>query len=385
MENNIKISSILHRVPINIYNNNKINIHNKVDINNNYYKIINYDEDMLCNDDIETGIYRSVIISFPEKNILAYAPPKNITYNKFKLLNPSLDNINITEYIDGKIIQIFYDNRIDSWCINGNQDNPYYSIEQEFILACGENIDKSISSLNILNFFPKKYSYTFILKKQQSYQLSLYLIAVYKLHEFNMVQYINQEEYENWDIFSNLNGLICFPKFEKVYSSYADIDEDLTYNYTPKKIILTNKLTGFQTSLSTNEYKMMKNSEKLDPLLRYQYLCLHRINKSDEYVKVFPNRKNDFYSIKYMYDWLIRTIHNIYIDYHIEKNACYIPTKYQRYINDLHNIYIKSLNKKKPILITKEIVQKYFNKKNPNEITTLLDYYEHDSLRMKTL
>ena len=45
----------------------------------NHYKVLYYDEEMLCNDDIETGKYRSVIVSIPENRILAFAPPKTIS------------------------------------------------------------------------------------------------------------------------------------------------------------------------------------------------------------------------------------------------------------------------------------------------------------------
>ena len=44
-----------------------------------YYEIWNYDKDFLCFDEkYQTTLCRSVIFSFPEKNLLAYSPGKTI-------------------------------------------------------------------------------------------------------------------------------------------------------------------------------------------------------------------------------------------------------------------------------------------------------------------
>lgn len=342
------------------------------------YCILNYDENMLCRDDVVNGIYRSIILSFPEKKLLAFAPIKTLSIDKFKEKNKKLTDIAIHEYIDGRLMQVFYDERILKWQIRSitNNNEIHSTDELLFIEATAGNINNPFDELAILEYFPKNYCYTFCLKTQYSLQSSMYLISIYEIIDNNIIKYIPQYEYEKWSSFSNLNGIICFPTNENIYESYGELNEDILYNYNKQKLVLTNTETGYETTVSTNEYKLFKQSQTVDNLLIYKYLCLQRINKENDYVMKFSSMKNTFYLVKQLYDWLIRTVHCIYIDYFIEKKANYIPTKYKNDIQNIHNMYIHSLNTKEPMLITKHIIKEFYDKKDPYEIMNILNYYE---------
>ena len=122
----------------------------------------------------------------------------------------------------------------------------------------------------------------------------------------------------------------------------------------------------------------MKRSAELNEQTKYQYLCLQRIGKQDEYLNHMSSRKRDFYEIKHLYDWFIRTVHEMYIAYYITKSAVKLPIKYKTHIEQIHQLYyINSLNRKTPTLITKHIVKKYFDQKDPHEIKYLLNNYEY--------
>ena len=54
-----------------------------VQYDNMYYYVFNYDEDVLCYNDIETQQYRMVILSYPENKLLSYSPHKLMGYNTF--------------------------------------------------------------------------------------------------------------------------------------------------------------------------------------------------------------------------------------------------------------------------------------------------------------
>jgi len=367
---------MMYYISTNIDNNN-INKH-IINDNGTSYCILNYDENMLCKDDTVNGIYRSIILSIPERKILALAPIKTLSITNFQAKYPCLKDIDIHKYIDGKLLQIFYDERISKWRLkpitNINTEESNYD-ELEFIIASAGDTDKPFEELAILEYFPKNYCYTFCLKSQFSFQSSLYLISVYEIIDSNIIKYIPQPEYENWSIFANLNGVICFPKSENRYGSYFELFESVQYEYNANKLVLTNTETGYQTTISTNEYKLMKQSQIIDNLLIYKYLCLQRINKQEHYGMIFPSQKNNLYLVKQLYDWFIRTIHSIYIDYHIEKTANNIPNKYIITIQNIHQYYIQSLNTKQPIIITKHVIKQYFDKKDPSEIMYMLNYY----------
>lgn len=337
-----------------------------------------YDEDMICNDDMESGMYRSVISSVPENKILAFAPPKTLTFTKFRSLNKSLNDIVIHEYIDGRMLHVFYDSRISSWTLSPVIIDNELTIpdidESAFIIAAGGDIYKSFNNLPFFEYFPKNYSYTFIIKKQPMFQSSLYLVSVYKITECNQIEYIPQQEYENWRVFSNMTGVICFPKQGIIKDYYTDLLEDIDYDYSSSKWVLTNSITGRQTTISTTIYKLNQEFVSIDRVIIFQYLCLQRIynNKEDELYSLHKRNKS-FYKVKQLYDLFIRTIHEIYIKYYIMKTMVDLPIQYKSYITQIHEeyyIYPRKHNKKH--LVTKPIMKGYFDKKHPLELLTIL-------------
>ena len=337
-----------------------------------------YDEDMLCKDDIESGMYRSVISSVPENKILAFAPPKTLTFTIFRSLNMSLNDIVIHEYIDGRMLHVFYDSRISSWTLSPVIINDELTIpdidESAFIIAAGGDVYKPFNNLAFLEFFPKNYSYTFIIKKQTMFQSSLYLISVYKITDCNQVEYIPQQEYENWRVFSGLTGVICFPKQGIIKDYYTDLLEDIDYDYSSSKWVLTNSITGRQTTISTTIYKLNQEFVSIDRVIIFQYLCLQRIynNKEDEMYSLHKKNKS-FFKVKQLYDLFIRTMHEIYIKYYIMKTMVDLPIQYKSYITQIHEeyyIYPRKHNKKQ--LVTKPIMKEYFDKKHPLELLTIL-------------
>jgi hypothetical protein len=346
------------------------------------YNTISYDEDYLCKDDMDTGMHRSTIVAIPERKILSFSPPKTISMNKFKSLYQTLDDIVIHEYIDGRMIQLFYDYRILSWRINpiGKKGEviPLDIDERAFISAAQGDTQKPLNDMAMLEYFPKNHCYTFIIRNQMTFDSSLFLVSIYKLYESNFILHIPQYEFQSWTTFTNLSGIICFPKPSAIGMSYADMNENIYYNYTPQKWILTNNQTGIQTSVSTNEYMLMKQSIQIPDITKYQYLCLQRMNKQDEYMNYFRKTKNDFYEIKQLYDQFIRNIHEMYINYYIKKCVDVIPLKYKNHLHKIHTLYyIRALNRNKPILMTKHIIKEYFDKKDPYEIKSLLNTFEY--------
>ena len=163
-------------------------IHQQISVyNGKVYNTLYYDEDVLCNDDIDTGMYRSTVVAIPERKLLAFAPPKTISLSKFKTLYPSLDHIVMHEYIDGRMLQLYYDNRILLWRLTPLISKNEYVIpdidEHAFIIAMQGNILEPLNSLAILELLPKNYCYTFTIKTQSTFQSSLYLLAVYQIQE----------------------------------------------------------------------------------------------------------------------------------------------------------------------------------------------------------
>jgi len=368
----------IHTTNINTNINSKMVYNYEYNHNGKLYNRQYYDEDMLCHDDMESGMYRSVISSVPENKILAFAPPKTLTFSNFKSLNKSLNDIVIHEYIDGRMLHVFYDSRISSWKLSPVIINSEFIIpeidESAFIIAMGGDVCKSFNNLSFLEYFPKNYSYTFIIKKQLMFQSSLYLISVYKITECNQVEYIPQQEYENWKVFSSLTGVICFPKQGIIKDYYIDLLEDIDYDYSSSKWVLTNIKTGMQTTISTSIYKLNQEIVSINRLIIFQYLCLQRIYKENEEQMYRLHKINKhFYTVKQTYDLFIRTMHEMYIKYYIMKTTSELPIKYKPFITQIHKeYYIYPLKHNKKQLVTKQIIKDYFDKKHPLELLTIL-------------
>ena len=101
---------------LNHKNNSKIE--NKEYLHNNIrYTIKSYDSKYICNDASDhLTLYRSVIFSHPENTLLSFSPQKSVLKENFcNRYEINDDDIYINEYIDGTMIHLFYDNRVNQW------------------------------------------------------------------------------------------------------------------------------------------------------------------------------------------------------------------------------------------------------------------------------
>lgn len=100
------------------YNQDKIKTktYNKSNVT---YTILNYDNNVICHDDVSNGYYRSVIISSPENKLLAFSPQKSLKteafIEKYSTINES---IFMNEIIEGTMVNLFFDERLGQWEIS---------------------------------------------------------------------------------------------------------------------------------------------------------------------------------------------------------------------------------------------------------------------------
>ena len=195
---------------------NNFNI-KKYTFNNNEYKIIRYVKDKLKNL-LSNGIYekysevskyRSVIIR--NNKVVCFAPEKSLDYSFF-VEKYSTENSWLEDFIDGTMINVFYDNIKETWEIatrstvganivffndvknykyfdNNNYFKDYYNLtfRSMFFEACNScNLD--------LNCLDKKYVYSFVLQHPFNRIVTpiltpvIYLVKVYEIiHPINNV------------------------------------------------------------------------------------------------------------------------------------------------------------------------------------------------------
>lgn len=380
-------NNVRYQIDIDKLNIQRLN-HMIVYNDGSYYNVFNYDKELLCYNDNKNRIHRLTILSFPENNILAFSPPKSLTYNTFVTKYPIIDNsIAVSEYIEGSMINLFYDSRSEMWKLATldniniiNTDGNDY-ITCEFKRAFQLDSNQPLNDIIIFEYLPKEYSYTFVLKPLTTNlykpvdRPEVYIISVHQVKE-DTVEYISPNEYENWTIFTNMNNIIKTPRRYDNIRQYSEITKNNSYNLSDEKlagIIIKNTDTGEQCKILMDNYdKYMKMMEVM-PLNRYKYVCLTRINKITDYLTFFPRLRNDFYKMKEVYNQLIRTIRAAYADKYIKQNNNFIEDKYVTIIYKIHhNVYLQSLNRNNNIVINCNIIKDYMKSLDPKLVFELL-------------
>tara|TARA_Y100000389_G_C17461788_1_gene522329 strand:+ start:925 stop:2073 length:1149 start_codon:yes stop_codon:yes gene_type:complete len=353
-----------------ITNYNQNNIENKHFIKHSVkYLFLNYDSNYLCFNDYKSRLYKSVILSFPENKILSYSPPKTLKFELFCIQNQLTNTVVINEYIDGTFYHLFYDSRINKWELSLKDCLTYDNKERNhFINILSGGVNNNLNDIAILSYIPKNVSYSFIISNNE-----IYLISAYYIHDthLNNIEFIQQNTYENWGIFNDVNSVIKFPK-RYYFKDYNDLLSNINNcnNSLTNKLILTN-INGDRTTISSIEYKQQKITQHIHPNIEYLFLCLERIKQTNQYLSYFTSLKKTFIILKVKLEQFITLIHHYYIQYYIFKKR-QMHNFYYIHINNIHkNIYIPLLKHNK-LCVTRKIVKEYFLNKNPHELQYIL-------------
>jgi len=357
------------------------------------YLILNYDKKFMSFDDTTTGMYRSVIFSYPDKNVVCFSTPKSIPFSIFKTKYPEISNsIYINEAVEGVAVNLFYDRTIDKWNISTknsiggkywfygkkNNSTKHVTFLEMFMEAIHECANRDLNDVAILEYLPKEYCYNFILQHSENSILlpidsaRLFLIGVYSIQN-NEVEYVPHVEYKKWDIFRQLNGVIQFPR-EYNATTY---DELIGNKSIFKGFMLTNMETGERAKISNKNYEDLKLLLSVKPQLQYQFFCLNRIGKEkvEEYLKMFPKLKKEFNTLKHLYKEFIKNVFTSYLSKYVYKENDPILEKYQSHIYKIHhNLYLPLINKHTIAKIRYKNVVDYFNNMDPRELMYILNW-----------
>jgi hypothetical protein len=320
--------------------------------------------------------------------------------DEFIKKNPKLnDDILVNEIIEGTMINLFYDKRIQSWeiatknAIGGNYwfYRNQYSFEkyknvqqptfrQMFLEAFCANENEDINDLAFIDYLSKDYSYSFVLQHPMNHIVQtitravVYLVAVYHIFDDRIVS-IPPNVFEEWDCFLDIRGLIEFPKrFEE--ESYEEIKQSFN-SFNSLGIMFYNLNTGERASIENNIYTMVKELRGNNPNLQYHYLTLKNAGKVDEFLNIFPQYKDLFYEFYIQYNNFIKNIHKSYVSYYVEKNGVRVSKKYFPLVYKIHHeVFLTSLTTDNKRIIRKEVVYDFINNIHPKQLIFYLNNKE---------
>ena len=377
------------------------NINNKqCKFEDQIYTIKNYDRNMVSDAFNELFAYKSVIYDETGK-LLCVAPPKSIGYNQFISSYECDSNIEISEIIEGTMINLFYHN--DKWVIStrGAIGGSYFYFRNQYFVDIHSSArqisfydmfmealqghDNQVLNDNILiNNMDKTYCYSFVMQHPDNHIVipvswpQLYLVGVYKGDNINNNKFtsINRECYECFDCFKN--SVIRFPKLFKTNDSFQsnlDSYSGLQEPYTNVGIMMYNKQSGVRCAVKTHSYLKLKELRGNNPNLQFQYLSLRRMDKVTEFLSYFPRYKKLFYKFYVQYKDFMFNVHRSYIARYITKKEKFISNKYMPHIFRIHQeMFVPHMLKGEKTTIKLDDIYNYFKERSIAEVLYALNY-----------
>lgn len=358
------------------------------------YRVIKYDKSLLSDDLISSyGLCRSVIIN-DNDDMVSFAPPKSISADTFIKKYPNIvENIVAEEFVEGTMINVFFNknvgvlgcweistrNIVGAICNFYKSSNSNKTFRQMFIEAA------MVCNLDINNL-DKELSYSFVLQHPENKIVipfskpDLYLVAVYKI--YNGLNNVNVKFYNVGEFkcfFNKLNINIKFPTIYK-FNEYSELIEkygSMNTSYDIVGVIIHNIQTGERTKIRNPIYEKVRNLRGNQPKLQYQYLCLRKEEKVEDYLKFFPENKSQFLEFSDQIHLFTETLYNNYVKCYIKKQNPLLLFKYLKqyksHMFNIHQIYMNELREKKQF-VTRSIVQNYVNQLHPSLLMYHLNF-----------
>jgi hypothetical protein len=276
---------------------------------NDKYRIARYNKDILINDLIPSyGILRSVIFN-KNNQVVSFAPVKSSLADQFiTKYATKTHNIIAQEFVEGTMINVFYDSTILNWKIatRNTVDAEVYFYKKEngktfnamFFEACKQNNFD-------LEMLDKQFCYSFVLQHPDNRivvpfkKSQLYLVAVYSIHnEQDNISVTVNDVNDFVDVFHALNTTVQFPrtyKFEKIYLDTMFRSDFVYREYTDNG--------EFSATALRDEYKE-KYEHQLDINSLYgnidEIFDLTKLYKQsyDKYDSLCNKNRNDWYYLK---------------------------------------------------------------------------------------
>ena len=388
----------------------------KYTFNNNEYKIIKYSKDNIkslmetdYNKYLEISKYRSVIIR--NNKVVCFAPERSLEYSVF-VNTFSSENSWLEDYIDGTMINVFYDNIKQMWEIatrstvggnivffndvknykyfdNNNYFKDYYNLtfRSMFFEACNTcNLD--------LNCLDVKYVYSFVLQHPFNRIVTpiitpvIYLVKVYEItHPINNVLSSNNLDQVTINEI-DIQSLVNCPPYIFINSNIKFVNKYPVPSFKEIKDYYSSGLAGYncvgcflyskngtRSKIRNSSYEEVRKLRGNQPKLQFNYLSLKQENKVGEFLQYYPEHTvifNKFKLVLYSYT------SNLFMNY----ISCFIrkekPLKeydfeYKTHMYKLHDKYKNELKPNKKI-IDKKFVIDYVNSLHPAQQMFIINY-----------
>lgn len=370
----------------------QINNINNILENNNYkiikwkkqkeiYYIIKYNKKYITPDNVNSyGIYRSVIVK--NNKILSFSPPKSIAIENFKNDINFNENIQIEEFIEGTMINLFYDNDINEWIISTKStidgNIKFFINDFNNNITFKDMFYEIINTLNVnFDVLPKNYSYSFVIQHIENRIVTsfknnnLYIISVYNINNDNYtINEISKNEVHS--IFKDTK--VSYPKNYN-FNSFQEVEDFATLNQSYNFVGIILKYNNIRTKIRNPTYEYVRKLRGNQPKIQYHYLTLRNSNSLSEYLKYYPEDIDKFNEFKNQIYQFTQDLYKNYIECYINKykplNS--FPFQFKNHMYKLHEKYIYELRNQNQY-VSKKVVINYINNLHPAQLMFSLNY-----------
>ena len=347
-----------------------------------HYVHWNYNPQFLCiNESPQKLLFRSAVFSYPQDELLCFSPGKSVSpklfCDKYNLLDPA---IYVNEYIDGTMVNLFYDRRREHWeiatktSVGGNHRlyknkkariRTAYTVREMFEAALRDNLHAYCVKLD----FPKQYAYSFVLQHPAMgllvpvFQPRLYLVAVYDIFaQRKRVAWIPPFIFESWE-FLEFSTILFSPS--KTFSHFTEISQASLFQHPPARgYHVVNYATGIRTIFECEHYKERVRLQSINPQYMLHYLCIRRTKSLGDFLICFPQFRKYYKLFKDHFQYFVEHVHLAYMHKYVWKTKAVLRNVYIRHVEHLHRtIYLRDGEK-----VTRKIVHDYMMSKPPAEL-----------------
>jgi len=362
---------------------------------NQEYKVIRYDKKLLSNYLVPSfGLCRSIIVN-SENQVVCFSPPKSVSSEEFIKKYPKTDTILAMEFIEGTMINVFWEPGIGvygGWQIStrntvGATSSFYKSSNsitfREMFLEALQHNNLIIEGLN------KQHCYSFVLQHPKNRIVvafdkpQLYLVGCYTINSENVNGNVNitVTPHSISDVKKDEAWRASTIKFPKIYewSSYSELIEkyaSMNTDYSILGVVLYNVVTGERSKIRNPVYEEVRMLRGNQPKLQYQYICLRNQGKVGDFLKFYPENKQEFSQFRDQIHAFTTTLYENYVSCYIKKNnpLSEFTSQYKTHMFNLHKLYLEDLKPGKQF-ITRNVVIHYVNKLHPSLLMHSLNYH----------
>lgn len=368
----------------------------KLCTNNSSYKVIRYVKDLLCFDLVSTyGLCRSIIVN-SANDVVGFAPPKSLPADwfleKYSLGSGSeySGKIRAEEFVEGTMVNVFFDKTVSltgGWEISTRNSVGAMSgfFKSQGSKTFREMFTEASTECKLdINKLDPELCYSFVLQHPENRIVvpfsrpQLYLVGVYRINNSPnnvTVEYLDSSSYQKQ--FELLETTVKFPKIYS-FKKYSDLIEkyaSMNTSYEIVGVVIHNLVTGERTKIRNPVYEQVRNLRGNQPKLQYQYLCLRREGKVKDFLKFYPENKQEFSTFRDQVHLFTETLFSNYVSCYIKKEKPLIdfPKQFRSHMFNIHQQFMSDLREKK-LFVTNTIVQKYVNQLHPSVLMYCLNY-----------